>query len=49
MSNTTTSVGQTLGQPRALAVSFGKVAGRPLGSVKSVVGSSIEVQSTQRL
>ena len=46
MSNTTASVGQTLGQPRALAVSLGRATGRPSGSVKSAVGSSSEVQST---
>ena len=41
MSNTTASAGQTLGQPRALAVSSGRAAGRPLGSVKSTAGSSL--------
>ena len=40
MSNTTASVGQTLGQPRALAVS----SGRPSGSVKSTAGSSSGAQ-----
>ena len=40
MSNTTASAGQTLGQPRALAVSSGRAAGRPSGSVKSTAGSS---------
>ena len=48
MSNTTTLVGQTLGQLRALAVSSGRVAGRPLGSVKSAVGSSLGAQGVQR-
>ena len=46
MSNTTALVGQTFGQPRALAVSLDRVARRLSGSVKSVVGSSSEVQST---
>ena len=40
MSNTTASAGQTLGQPRALAMSSGRAAGRPSGSVKSAAGSS---------
>ena len=40
MSNVTAFMGQTLGQPRALAVSSGRAAGRPLRSVKSVAGSS---------
>ena len=40
MSNTTASVGQTLGQPRALAVSSGRAAGKPLRFVKSAAGSS---------
>ena len=48
MSNTTASVGQTLGQPRALAVSSGRVTGRPSGSVKFAAGSSSKIQSTQR-
>ena len=39
MSNATASVGQTLGQPRALAVSSSRAAGRPSGSVKSTAGS----------
>ena len=48
MSNATASVGQTLGQPRALAVSSGRAAGRPSGSVKSAAGSSLGVQGAQR-
>ena len=48
MLNATASVGQTLGQPRALAVSLGRVAGRPSGSVKSVAGSSLRAQGAQR-
>ena len=48
MSNTTASVGQTLGKPRVLAVSSGRAAGRPSGSVKSAAGSSSEIQSIQR-
>ena len=40
MSNTTASVGQTLDQPRALALGSGRAAGRPSGSVKSAGGSS---------
>ena len=40
MSNTTASVGQTLGQPRALAASSGRSAGRPSSSVKSAAGNS---------
>ena len=40
MSNTTASVGQTLGQPSALAVSSDRAAGKLLGSVKSTVESS---------
>ena len=44
MSNTTAFVGQTLGQPRALTVSSGRAAGRPLESVKSVAGSSLGAQ-----
>ena len=47
MSNATASVGQTLGQSIALAVSSGRAAGRPSGSVKFVTGSSLEIQSTQ--
>ena len=41
-------MGQTLGQPRALVVSSGRAAGRPSGSVKSVVGSSSGAQGAQR-
>ena len=48
MSNTTASVGQTLSKPRVLAVSSDRAAGRPLGLVKSVVGSSSGTQSMQR-
>ena len=48
MSNITASVGQTLGQPRALAMSSGRTAGRPSRSVKSTAGSSLKAQSTQR-
>ena len=48
MSNTTASVGQTLGQPSALAVSSGRIAGRPSGSVKSIGGSSSGAQGAQR-
>ena len=48
MSNTTASVGQTLGQPRALAVSSGEAIRRPSGLVKFVAGSSLEVQNTRR-
>ena len=48
MSNTTASVGQTLGQPRALAESSGRAAGRPSGLVKSAAGSSSRTQSMQR-
>ena len=48
MANATASVGQTLGQPRALAVSSGRAAGRPTGSVKSVAGSSSGAQDVQR-
>ena len=43
MSNTTASVGQTLSKPRVLAVSLGRIVGRPSGSVKSVVGSSLGI------
>ena len=48
MANATASVGQILGQPRALAVSSGRAAGRPTGSVKSVAGSSSGAQGAQR-
>ena len=48
MSNTTTSVGQTLGQPRALAASSGRTTARPSSSVKSAAESSSGAQSTQR-
>ena len=48
MSNATSSVGQTLGQPRALAVSSGRTAGRPSGSVKSTAGSSSRAQGAKR-
>ena len=47
MSNATALVGQTLGQPRALAVSSGRAAGRPSGSVKSAAGSSSGAQGAQ--
>ena len=47
MSNTTASVGQTLGQPRALAVSSGRAARKPSGSVKSAAGSSSGAQGAQ--
>ena len=47
MYNTAALVGQTLGQPRALAVSSGRAAGRPSRSVKSVTGSSSGAQSAQ--
>ena len=40
MSNTTTSVGQTLDQVRALVVGLGRAIGRHSGSAKSVGGSS---------
>ena len=46
MTNTTTSMGQTLGQPRALAASSNRAARRPSRSVKSVAGSRLEVQNT---
>ena len=45
MANATALVGQTLGQPRALAVSSNRAARRPSRSVKSVVGSSSGAQS----
>ena len=48
MSNTTILVGQTLGQPRTLAVSSIRAAGRSSRSVKSIARSSSEIQSTQR-
>ena len=48
MSNATALVGQTFGQPRALAVSSSRAAGRPSGSVKSTAGSSSGAQSAQR-
>ena len=48
MSNTTTSVGQTLGQPKAFAVSSGRTTGRPSESIKSATGSSSGTQSMQR-
>ena len=48
MSNTTASAGQTLGQPRVLAVSSGRAVGRPSGSVKSTARSSSGAQDTQR-
>ena len=47
MSNATVSVGQTLVQPRALAVSSGRAAGRPSRSVKSVAGSSSGAQGAE--
>ena len=47
MSNIIASVGQTLGQPKALAVSSSRTSRRPLGSVKSTVGSSSGTQSIQ--
>ena len=47
MSNTIVLVGQILGQPRALAASFGRTVGRPSSSVKFVIGSSLGAQSTQ--
>ena len=48
MSNTTASVEQTLGQPRALAVSSDRVARKPSRLIKSAAESSSRVQSTQR-
>ena len=48
MSNTTASMGQILGQPRALAVSSGRAAGKPLRFVKSAAGSSSRAQGAQR-
>ena len=48
MSNTTVSVGQTLGQPRALVASSGRTAVRPSSSAKSAAGSSSRAQSIQR-
>ena len=48
MSNATTSVGQTLGQPSVLAVSSGRAAGQPSGSVKSVARSSSGAQGVQQ-
>ena len=48
MSNATALVGQTLGQPRALAVSSGRRAGRLSGSVKFAARSSLGAQSAQR-
>ena len=48
MSNNTASVGQTLGQSRALAVSSGKTTRRPSSSIKFAVESSSGAQSTQR-
>ena len=48
MSNTTALVGQTLGQPRALALSSSRTARRPSGSIKFTAGSSSGTQSTQR-
>ena len=48
MSNATTSVGQTLGQPKALVVSSGRAVGRPSGYVKSAAGSSSGAQGAQR-
>ena len=48
MSNTTASVGQTLDQLGALDASFDRAAGRPLGSVKSAVGSNSRAQGAQR-
>ena len=48
MSNSTASVGQTLGQLRALAASSGRAVVRPSRSVKSTVGSNSGTQSMQR-
>ena len=48
MSNTIASVGQTLGQPRALVASSGRTAVRPSSSAKFVAGSSSRAQSIQR-
>ena len=48
MSNATASVGQTLGQPRALAVSSVRIVGRPSGSIKSTARSSSGAQGAQR-
>ena len=48
MSNTTTSVGQTLGQPKALAASLGRTTGRPSSLIKSVTESSSRAQSILR-
>ena len=48
MSNTTALVGQTRGQPRALALSSGRTVGKPSGSIKSAIESSLGTQSMQR-
>ena len=48
MSNTITSVGQTLCQPRALVVSSGRTSERFSSLIKFVAGSSLGAQSTQR-
>ena len=48
MSNTTPSIGQTLGQPGTLALSSGKATRRPSGLVKSAAGSSSGAQGAQR-
>ena len=48
MSNTTASVGQTLGQLGALAGSSSRAARRPSGSVKFTAGSSSRAQGAQR-
>ena len=48
MSNTIASMGQTLDQPRALALGSGRSARRLSSSIKSAAGSSSRIQSTQR-
>ena len=48
MSNATILMGQTLVQPRALAVSSGRATRRPSRSVKSAAGSSSGAQGAQR-
>ena len=48
MFNTTASVGQTLGQLRALVLGSSKAAGRPSDSIKSGVGSSLGTQGIQQ-
>ena len=48
MFNTSALVGQTLGQPRALATSSGRTVRRPSSLVKYTARSSSGAQSTQR-